>query len=217
MGISQLTRGWVRKAGFAFRRRRMHNLCVLLGVNEATRILDVGGTPLNWTLLDIRPRVTLLNIRPEHQAGSGTFEYVSADARQLPFGDGTFDVVFSNSVIEHVGTPGEQRRFADEVRRVGQRYWVQMPNRWYPIETHLLTPLLHFLPMKLQRPLAWRWTLWDWIERPSPDRREFYIEHYLNTVRLLEAAELKALFHGGRLLRERHLGITKSLIVAKSA
>ena len=160
--------------------------------------------------------MTLLNIRPENHADSGMFEYVSADARQLPFGDGSFDVVFSNSVIEHVGTHGEQRRFAEEVQRVGRLYWVQTPNRWYPIETHLLTPLLHFLPMKLQRPLARRWTLWDLIEQPSPDRREFYIEHYLNTIRLLTAAELKALFPGGQLLRERHLGITKSLIVAKT-
>jgi 3-oxoacyl-[acyl-carrier protein] reductase len=93
---------------------------------------------------------------------------------------------------------------------------VQTPNRWYPIETHLLTPLLHFLPMRIQRLLARRWTVWDLIERPSPDRRAFYIEHYLNTIRLLTASELRALFPGSRLLRERHLGFTKSLIVVKT-
>jgi len=194
----------------------MERLCALLGLDHSTSVLDVGGTPLNWTLLDVRPRVTLLNIRPERDEGHAGLEYVIGDARQLPFADASFDVVFSNSVIEHVGTREQQRHFAEEVRRVGRRYWVQTPNRWYPIETHLLTPLLHFLPKKLQEKVARRWTLWDLIERPEPDRREFYIEHYLNSVCLLTARELRALFPCGQLLRERHLCFTKSLIVARS-
>jgi hypothetical protein len=217
MGISQLTRVWVREKGLAFRRRRMQQLCALMGVDASTRVLDVGGTPLNWTLLDVRPRVTLLNNRPEMEEGQSWFEYVNGDARQLPFGDASFDLVFSNSVIEHVGSREDQRRFAEEVRRVGRCYWVQTPNRWYPVEAHLLTPLVHLLPARAQRPLVRFATLWDLIERPSPDRRKYYIEHYLNCVRLLTASELSELFPGGRLLRERHWGLTKSLIVAKTA
>jgi hypothetical protein len=123
--------------------------------------------------------------------------------------------VFSNSVIEHVGDAAQQRRFAGEVRRVGRRYWVQTPNRWFPLEPHLLTPFLHFLPHRWQQGLARRWTFWDLVERPSPDRRAFYIEHYLADIRLLGASELRKLFPDGWLIKERWCGITKSLIMVR--
>ena len=67
---------------------------------------------------------------------------------KLPFGDGSFDFVFSNSAIEHLRTPERQRRFAVEVARVGKRYCVQTPNRWFPLESHLLTPWVHYLPKR---------------------------------------------------------------------
>jgi hypothetical protein len=199
-----------------FRQRRMRQFASVFGITEATRILDVGGTPMNWRLLDVRPRVTLLNMPRAGEHAAPGFEAVSADGCQLPFRDRSFEIVFSNSVIEHVGSPSRQRRFADEIRRVGQRYWVQTPNRWFPVEPHLLTPFLHFLPGALQQRIARRWTLWGALERPSEDRRAFYIEHYLNDIRLFDASELARLFPDGRLLRERHLGMTKSLVMLKT-
>jgi hypothetical protein len=57
--------------------------------------------------------------------------------------------------------------------------------------------------------------LWDWVERPSPDRREFYIRHYLDDIRLLSGPELAALFPDAEILRERKFGWTKSLIAVK--
>lgn len=208
-------RGWVDNVMRTLRKRRMERFAATFGVTATTRILDVGGTPVNWLLLDVRPRVTLLNMPPADNPVLEGFQYVAADGRGLPFRDKSFQIVFSNSVIEHVGSPADQRQFADEIRRVGMQYWLQTPNRWFPIEQHLLTPGLHFLPRALQRQVARRWTVWDSVERPSPDRRQFYIEHYLRDIRLLDASELARLFPDGRLLRERHLGLTKSLIVAR--
>lgn len=199
-----------------FRERRMRNFAALFGVTESTRILDVGGTPSNWLLLDVRPRVTLLNMpRAREEAWPG-FTLVAADGCQLPFGNQSFDIVFSNSVIEHVGSPEAQRRFASEIQRVARRYWVQTPNRWFPLEPHLLTPFLHYLPRAWQAPLARRWTVWDAVERPTPDRRAFYIEHYLRDIRLLAASDMAALFPGACIRRERSLGLTKSLIAVKN-
>jgi hypothetical protein len=141
---------------------------------------------------------------------------VAADGCQLPFGNQSFDIVFSNSVIEHVGSPEAQARFANEIQRVARRYWVQTPNRWFPLEPHLLTPFLHYLPRAWQAPLARHWTVWDAVERPAPDRREFYIEHYLRDIRLLAASDMAKLFPGANIRRERSLGLTKSLIAVKS-
>src|SRR5260370_31026550 len=129
-----------------FRSRRMAKLERLLGITASTRILDVGGTPANWALLGVRPQVTMLNLPRAMESGDDGLPWVFADGLELPFRDKSFDVVFSNSVIEHVGDPWRQERFAREVARVGVRYFVQTPNRWFPVEHHLLTPLIHFLP-----------------------------------------------------------------------
>jgi hypothetical protein len=177
-----------------------------------TTILDVGGAPETWDLLDIRPHVTLLNTPRTREELAAAKGWVAGDGRLLPFRDRSFDIVFSNSVIEHVGDVESQRRFAAEIMRVGRSYWVQTPNRRFPVEQHLLTPLIHWMPKALQRSIVPRFTLWNMLVRPSSDRRDFYLRHYLDEVRLLTAAELRRLFPGARIIRERFLGWTKSLI-----
>jgi SAM-dependent methyltransferase len=137
---------------------------------------------------------------------------VAADACALPFGDASFDVVFSNSVIEHLTTLERQQRFAKELARVGRCYCVQTPNRWFPVETHLLTPFVHYLPKRLQAPLVRRWTGWASLTGIRGERKHFYIEHYLADVRLLARGELQALFPQSTIIAERFLGLTKSLI-----
>ena len=118
-------------------------------------------------------------------------------------------------MIEHVGDAASQERFAREVARVGRAYWVQTPNRWFPVEQHLLTPLVHWLPKRWQGAIVRRGTVWSALTRPSPDRREFYIEHFLHDIRLLSFRQVQRLFPGARIVRERFLGITKSLIACR--
>lgn len=69
----------------------------------------------------------------------------------LPFDDDSFDLVFSNAVVEHVGSREQQRGFLDELLRVGKRVFVTTPNRRHPIEFHTVTPLLHYLPTRVYR------------------------------------------------------------------
>ena len=183
-------------------------------ITAATRVLDVGGTAMNWEYLSVRPRLVILNEERERRDADGVI-WVAGDGCSLPFLDGVFDVVFSNSVIEHVGGPERQRQFAREIARVGKAYWVQTPNRWFPVEPHLLTPFLHWLPAGLRAAVARRCTVWEFITRPSADRHEFYIEHFLRDVRLLGPAEMRRLFPAARLIRERFLGFTKSLVAAR--
>ncbi|MDZ7637723.1 MAG: class I SAM-dependent methyltransferase [Bryobacterales bacterium] len=195
-----------------FRQRRMQRFAALMGVTAETRILDVGGSPDTWRLLPIEPCVTLLNIPMSIEERERRFAWVAGDGCALPFADRSFDIVFSNSVIEHVGDPARQQAFARETMRVGKRYFVQTPNAGFPVEQHLFMPLLHWLPRSLQRAIVHRFTVWEMVARPRADQREFYLRHYLEDVRLLWGRELAALFPDGHLRKERVLGIAKALI-----
>ena len=198
-----------------FRRRRMQRFAREFGITAETRVLDIGGTPDCWALVPLRPRLTLLNTPRARDDLAGAASWVAGDGRRLPFRDAAFDVVFSNSVIEHVGDAASQERFAREVARVGRGYWVQTPNRWFPVEQHLFTPFVHWLPKSWQRPIVPRCNLWSLVVRVTPDRRQFYIEHYLSDVRLLGIREVRALFPGARVIRERFCGMAKSLIALR--
>lgn len=114
----------------------------------------------------------------------------------------------SNSVIEHLGTSDGQQEFAREVRRVGKGYFVQTPNRYFPVESHLLTPFVHWLPRCWQKKLLRNFTLWRLITRPGQE----YCARFHAEVRLLSKAEMAELFPGARIVTERFLGLPKSLI-----
>jgi hypothetical protein len=198
-----------------FRRRRMERCAAELCLTSNTRVLDIGGTPDYWRLLAAPPRLVLLNTPRAAADLAGAQAWVAGDGRALPFRDAAFDVVFSNSVIEHVGDAASQRQFANEVARVGRSYWVQTPNRWFPVEQHLLTPFIHWLPRRWQRALVPRFNWWRLLVPVSADRRDFYIQHYLRDVRLLGPSQLRALFPEARILRERVLGVAKSLVAVR--
>jgi len=200
---------WSRRFRAARMRRFVHDF----GITPQTRVLDIGGTFYNWSLAPVTPRLTILNLPRAREEGSA--EWVSGDGCLLPFRDGAFDVVFSNSVIEHLATWERQRQFASEVMRVGKRYFVQTPNKWFPVETHLLTPFVHYLPKKWQSPIVRRWTVWGMVTGITGERKRFYIEHYLADIRLLNGTEMEELFPGARLVRERVLGWTKSLALER--
>jgi hypothetical protein len=63
----------------------------------------------------------------------------------LPFPDNYFDIVYSNAVVEHVGSRLSQKRFITEALRVAKSYYITTPNRWFPVELHTHIPFLHYL------------------------------------------------------------------------
>jgi SAM-dependent methyltransferase len=71
----------------------------------------------------------------------------------LPFRDAEFDVVFSNAVLEHVGSRAAQATFVRELCRVGRSFFITTPNRWFPFEHHTGLPLVHYLPAGIFRAL----------------------------------------------------------------
>jgi len=70
---------------------------------------------------------------------------VIADGTKIPFPDNNFDIIYSNAVIEHVGSREKQKEFLHELFRVGHRGYLTTPNRYFPIETHTRIPLLHLI------------------------------------------------------------------------
>lgn len=187
-----------------FRVARMRHFYQLYRVSPTTTVLDVGGTSLNWSLCSFRPRLTILNlVEPDKQTD---LSWIIGNGCHLPFRDKSFDIVYSNSVIEHLGTWENQQTFAREVRRVGVSFFIQTPSKYFPVEPHLLTPLVHYLPKSLQRGLLRNFTVWGLITRPTEEQ----CERLHREIRLLNAAELKLLFPEARIFCERWFGLTKS-------
>lgn len=132
----------------------------------------------------------------------------NGDGRKLPFKDQAFDLVYSNSVIEHLGTWENQQAFAAECKRAGRSYYIQTPNRWFPIEPHYIAFFVHWLPRRIRRRILRHFTLWGWLTRPTQADCDAVIAE----IRLLTHKELQALFPEATIWRERVFGLTKSLI-----
>ena len=113
-----------------FRPRRMKLFASSLAISNETRIIDLGGNPLNWSFIEQKPEVTMVNIAGDtwvRDLDPLKHKLVLYDGRVVPFPDGSFDVCFSNSVIEHVGDADAVAFFASEIRRLARRYYVQTP------------------------------------------------------------------------------------------
>ncbi len=148
-------------------------------------LLDVGGSAgINSEFLQLYSRFSeavIANLESSFQGLDGLqVSKILADGRQLPFADKSFDWVFSNAVIEHVGDWTDQEYFAHEIRRVARRgYFVTTPNRYFPLEPHTLLPCYQFLPIRIQRRVA----------RYSPG----YVREY-EQINLLSPAQMRLLF-----------------------
>ncbi len=198
-----------------FRTERLRLFEKTFAISDRTRILDVGGSPEIWSFSKATPQLTILNMPSALAPHAQHANLVGADGRMLPFSDGAFDIVFSNSVIEHVGTREDQRLFAQEVSRVGKNYWIQTPNRRFPFEHHVMLPAIHFLPKRWQHAVVNRFTGWEHLVRPTADERRNYLHHFLNELNLLDSSDMKLLFPDANVIKERFLGIPKSLIAVR--
>ncbi|WP_338224696.1 class I SAM-dependent methyltransferase [Algoriphagus confluentis] len=200
--------------GAKFRKQRLAKFEKLFFRNfrleKPIRILDVGGTDYFWKHSQIPQipnlRITLLNLHQEAPKHAN-IESVIGDATHMPeFEEGSFDLVFSNSVIEHLYTYENQEKMAKEIRRVGKKFFVQTPNRYFPVEAHYALPFAQYLPDKWLFALLTKTPL-SRMKRWAPQDAEQYIKE----IRLLNEKELRALFPGAKILKEQFGGLTKSI------
>lgn len=183
---------------------------------QPLKILDVGGTEGFWQQAGFLEqegniKITAININPiQVKVNHPNFKFIAGDARDMKqFENNEFDVVFSNSVIEHVGNYNDQLRMANEIMRIGKKYFVQTPNLYFPIEPHYVFPLFQFLPLELK---AWLLTHFDmgWHKKTSDKE---HAKEKANSIRLLTKKEMLALFPDSKLFEEKVFGLTKSFIV----
>ncbi|MFG1825517.1 class I SAM-dependent methyltransferase [Microbispora bryophytorum] len=182
---------------------------------DRMNVIDLGGTAGAWLRAPVRPaHVHIVNLeKPPPDLPSWVRADV-ADACDLPAAiqSGTYDLVFSNAVIEHVG--GHQRRqiFADTVNSLADRHWVQTPYRYFPVEPHFLFPGFQFLPLTARTEILRRWPL---IHTPTSDREA--ARRIVMDVELLSVTEMRHYFPGSRIRFERLAGLVKSVIAYKRA
>jgi hypothetical protein len=195
-----------------FRRKRIASFAALLNrLSGPVHILDVGGDEKFWDTgpgQDHRLQVTLLNLLA-NPSKNARYRMVRADARFIPFPAREFDVVFSNSVIEHLGSYENQRKMADEIRRVGKRCFVQTPSKWFPLEPHFLFPAFQFLPFSWRVWIASHYAAGWYCHPGDPDSARKEVE----SIRLLTKQDCTRLFPGSTVLVERLFGFPKSYLI----
>ena len=197
--------------GNQLRRKRFEYFKSLVDqVPKPVKILDVGGTQNFWKQMGMLDEdgfeYTLINLEAEVPI-SPKFDCQAGDARDLSrFADKQFDIVFSNSVIEHVGTLEDQRKMAKECMRVGKRFYIQTPTRFFPIEPHFLFPFFQFMPLGMKVWLLMHFKL-GWFEKMT-DRDEAVAA--AKSARLMTRRELVDAFPGATVYVEKFKGLAKS-------
>ena len=162
--------------------------------------------PGMWELIKTDFQVTLLNL-PGSFSRYKSFELelyqiVEADACLLsPDFAHKFDVIFSNSVIEHIGAKRRQMLFAKFVLGAGLPYWVQTPSILFPVEAHCNLPFWWCYPAGFKKALLRRWN----------ENGRVFLAKQMATTRPITAKTLACLFPGCSIFTETVAGLPKSI------
>jgi hypothetical protein len=195
----------------AVRGRRMARFEEIFAPAPGTRVIDLGGTSEIWNLVKTPLDITIVNlpsvnlkksVKSHHQ-----MTLVEGDATQLrDYTDNSFDIVFSNSVIEHVGGEANERKFAGEARRLAPSYFVQTPSVYFPIEAHTGIPFWWAIPRFVRARLNKRW------EKILPDWNKMVVG-----TTVISRRQFQRYFPDGTMRTERVMGIPKSYYVYRVA
>ena len=222
----QIIRNWLKKCagsgGKVSNKLRRKRFELFLGFLNSThrfgeyiKILDVGGRIDFWENMNFLTRtdikITLLNLKKETSSYDNV-EFISGDGRNMKdFCNKQFDIAFSNSVIEHVGSYKDQLNMAQEMERVGKTIFLQTPNYWFPFEPHFLAVGYHYCPVRVRAYLLRHFNL-GWYSKISDYEKSIKIA---KSIRLLRKSELKQMFPASDIFEEKFFGLTKSFIVRR--
>jgi hypothetical protein len=208
--------------GKSARKKRIKQFCDLIenvySEKGSVKILDIGGTVQYWNIIDEEfldrnnVQITLLNL-PGSQAfeAVGRFDFLTGDATDdiwSELNQQDYDLIHSNSVIEHVGDWAQMRKFASNIKHFHGGYFVQTPNFWFPVEPHCMTLFFHWLPKPLRVWLVSHFSLGHWVKATDTDEAVEIVE----SARLLSKSMFKALFDDALIKQEKFLFLTKSFM-----
>lgn len=209
---------------FGFRAKRFELVrglieAILAEKGEAD-ILDLGGTETYWRIgRDFlsanrgRIRITMVNPEVFPVEDAVIFTSIQGDATDAAlFAGREFDLVHSNSVIEHVGWAPDMQRFADNTRRLGRRYYMQTPNYWFPYEPHFRFPGFQYLPESLRRLMLRTMRLGFFKPVRNANTARDIIDHH----RLASARQVRAFFPDAAVSFEKFRGLNKSIIAMRA-
>jgi hypothetical protein len=167
-------------------------------------VLDLGGRPEAWRVAPVKPaRLIVWNVFSQ-AASEPWIETAVEDCCGATPPD--VDLIYSNSVIEHVGGHWRRERLAETIRSA-PRYWVQTPNRYFPLEPHFLFPWLQHLPLRLRQAIVTRWPLGHGVDVADREALARAL-----SIELLSLTELRFYFPEAEIYREKVCGLTKSFI-----
>jgi len=197
-----------------FRRKRLKLFLELADKYEKpVRVLDVGGTVNYWKQMGLLGNpdfeLTITNIEDQPAETHPQYRYEKADASNLNmFADKSFDIVFSNSMIEHIPDAAKRQQAAGEIARIGKSYLVQTPAYWIPIEPHFLFPYFQLLPRFIKLTLVRNFNM-GWFDKRKSNEEAIVL---IDSIRLLKKKEFATLFPKSIILTERALGLPKSYL-----
>jgi hypothetical protein len=196
-----------------FRMRRWEMLSTAFPQLRDMRVIDLGGRVETWRRVPVRPaEVCVVNLEPVDPDPPEGVDSVQANALELPEAvkSRSFDLVFSNAVLEHVGGHANRQAFAQATIDLAPHHWIQTPYRYFPIEPHWLFPWFQHLPVAARVQVSKRWPL---LHTPSADKDEAL--RTVLEVELISISELRHYFPASQILRERVGPFTKSIIAVK--
>ncbi len=175
------------------------------------RVLDVGGTSAFWSQTPEHPlQVTVINLDAQ-TARQPWISTHQADACTLRLRE-QFDLVISNSLIEHVGGHERRQRLADVIHHHADRHWVQTPYRYFPIEPHWVAPGIQWLPLPARIAYSRYWPLGHMRPADYEEALDGVLE-----IELLTLTEMRHYFPASTIWKEHFAGMTKSLTAVKTS
>ena|ERR1700693_4941023 len=142
-----------------------------------------------------------------------------ADVLTLTKDDFTsFDLIFSNSMIEHLSSQHAQRELADRIVSSELPYFIQVPNKYAPIDPHiprLYLPFFGAYPKPVQARIL-TLTAFDRGGRKPASLAEAY-ESFLNYYNPLGMRDMRKLFPGAKVEFERAFGAPMSILAYRLA
>jgi len=188
------------------------------------KILDLGGydgvfmDKISTVCNDLDITISDIDKNALEIAKSKGYKTIHMDGSVIfPFADNEFDLIFCNSVIEHVTIPKTdvwmkqknkkfesdsfkfQSLFAKEIRRCAKHYFVQTPHKYFIIESHTWFPFVGYFSHNSIICIVSVLNKF-WIKKSDPD---WY---------LLSGKQMKELFPNAQIFTTKKIGFPKEII-----